>query len=108
MKTFRDLAKKWARYVSRDKKSLTTSFILAFFGVINLFIYFFGSLNSPAVLVVGVFLLNTSLLLFERSGFVDLLKDYRNKPESDKFKEKNLVTSHQPSPDKNFRGDLSN
>jgi hypothetical protein len=69
-----DLSRRWARFVARDKHALLFSKIsLANSGVF--FLLYFTLYPNPWLFGVAAMLLFLSLMLFERAGMIQLLRD---------------------------------
>ncbi len=68
------LARRWAAYVSRDSASIVWSLILAINGLVWAAIGFL-MIESIIVGLMGLMVMNGAFFLFERNGFVQLLKD---------------------------------
>lgn len=85
MKVLRKLARSWAVRASKDSGACWGSVFMAVAAIFLFGIYFFvlmpGGALMPAgvVLANGVLALMVSCMLFERAGFVELLKEREKK-----------------------------
>jgi|GEM_PF-6772993 len=74
MNALEKLARNWAGFVRRDSRPIKWCIVmvvngLAFF-VIDVFVF-----QGTILLVLGIVMLVTAFMLFERSGFIQLLED---------------------------------
>lgn len=75
-----ELARKWARLVSRGKGSPMYSVLVAFNGLVFIALYIFGIVPSEILLGLGILLLFVGFHLFERYGLLMLIDDIKRKP----------------------------
>lgn len=71
---FNHLSRKWARFVARDRHALLFSKISLANSVV-IFLLYFSLYPSPWLFGVAAMLLFLSLLLFERAGMIQLLRE---------------------------------
>jgi hypothetical protein len=74
VKALEDLAVRWAERQLHQNASIYSSLFLTLFGCFNLGLYFFVPIDHTGLLGTGIFLLCIGLMLFERAGFVALIR----------------------------------
>lgn len=70
----RALATRWARSVSKDSRPLLWSGLLAANGLAFLGISALPAISSLGLGMIGLYALGTAMLLFERAGFIELMR----------------------------------
>lgn len=71
----KSLARKWARFVNRDSRSIVPSLSISTTGVVFISLYIVEFVSSEIFLGLGILVLLTGLHLFERLGLLLLLDE---------------------------------
>lgn len=69
------LATRWARHASRDSRPLLSAGVLAAHGLLFLALSALPAVSSLGLAMVGLYMLGIAMLLFERAGFIELLRE---------------------------------
>lgn len=69
------LATRWARHGSKDSRPLLWSGILAANGLVFLALSALPAVSSPVLAMVAFYMLGLATCLFERAGFIELLRE---------------------------------
>lgn len=81
---FSKISHQWARWATNDRWALGSSIFFCLYGLVWLALCFFVFPNATGMLAIGIMMVCIAALLFERTGFIRLIRKSRDDPQGQK------------------------